>query len=141
MENQIFGKIIEAQEMRSGVSQTSGKEWASRSYLLETMDAHPRHCLFDITGKERIETIGLKVGELVTVDLDIDARQYQGKWYNSIRVWRVERVQSNPRPKGEEPVTADGERSEPSPKSEEKPSESSPQLLLEAAVPTDDLPF
>ena len=38
---------------------------------------------------ERYDNI--QVGEMVRVSFDIDAREYQGRWYNSIRAWNVDR--------------------------------------------------
>ena len=32
------------------------------------------------------------MGEELTVSFDIDARQWQDRWYNSIRAWKVERI-------------------------------------------------
>ena len=31
----------------------------------------------------------IQVGQDLTVSFDIDAREYQGRWFNSIRAWRV----------------------------------------------------
>ena len=34
----------------------------------------------------------IQMGEELTVSFDIDARQWQDRWFNSIRAWKVERV-------------------------------------------------
>lgn len=86
---EITGKIVQMLEERSGVSQRTGNPWKMQSYLLETMDQYPRHCVFEIFGEEKIAQMGIVVGQIYTVSIDIDAREYQGRWYNSIRAWRV----------------------------------------------------
>ena len=32
-----------------------------------------------------------RAGEVLTVSFDIDSREYNGRWYNDIRAWKVDR--------------------------------------------------
>ena len=41
---------------------------------------------------DKIEQFNIQMGEELTVSFDIDARQWQDRWFNSIRAWKVERV-------------------------------------------------
>ena len=36
--------------------------------------------------------MNIQLGETLTVSLDINANEYQGKWYNQVRAWKVERM-------------------------------------------------
>ena len=74
---------------RGGVSQRSGSEWKVASYVLETMEQYPRKCCFEVFGTDRIAQFNIQVGQILTVSLDIDAREYNGRWYNQIRAWKV----------------------------------------------------
>lgn len=85
---QISGKIIKVFDPRSGVSK-GGKEWKKQEFVLETQERHPRHSVFSVFGSDRIGNSPLYVGANVCVDFDIDAREYQGKWYNDVEAWRV----------------------------------------------------
>ena len=87
----ISGKIIKALEVRSGVSQRTGNKWMSQQFVIETHDQYPRHCVFSVFGEERLKQFDIKVGEELLVSFDIDAREYQGRWYNDITAWRVQR--------------------------------------------------
>lgn len=40
----------------------------------------------------QIQQFNIQVGEELNVFFDIDAREWQGRWFNSIRAWKVERV-------------------------------------------------
>ena len=40
---------------------------------------------FDIFGADKIEQFNIQMGEELTVSFDIDARQWQDRWFNSIR--------------------------------------------------------
>ena len=47
---------------------------------------------FDVFGEDKINQFNIQAGEELTVSFDIDAREWQGRWFNSIRAWKVERV-------------------------------------------------
>ncbi len=82
---------------RSGKSNRTGNEWRAGSYVLETMDQYPRKMVFDVFGADRIAQFNIQNGEVVTVSFDIDAHEYQGRWFNSIRAFRVDKnPQANP---------------------------------------------
>ena len=42
-------------------------------------------------GEERIKEFDIKVMDILTVSFDVDAREYNGRWYNTLRVWKVVR--------------------------------------------------
>ncbi|MBO4659982.1 MAG: DUF3127 domain-containing protein [Prevotella sp.] len=87
---EIQGKIIAVLPERSGVSARG--EWKAGSYVLETHDQFPRKMMFDVFGADRLAQFAIKAGEEVLVSFDIDAREYNGRWFNSIRAWNVQRV-------------------------------------------------
>ena len=89
---ELIGKIIQVLEERGGVSARTGSEWRMGSYVLETTtDRFPRKMVFEVFGADKIQQFNIQVGEMVRVSFDIDAREYQGRWYNSIRAWNVDR--------------------------------------------------
>ena len=92
---EITGKIIVALEPRSGVSNNTGNPWKMQSFVLETTtEQYPRRCVFDVFGEDRLNQFNIQVGQEYTVSFDIDAREYQGRWFNSIRAWRVSAPQA-----------------------------------------------
>ena len=85
----VVGKIIAALPPKSGTSQSTGKPWQVNAYVLQTNEQTPKNIAFDVFGAERIEQYNLKVGDMVTVSIGIDAHEYNGRWYNQIRAWNV----------------------------------------------------
>lgn len=85
----VVGKIIAALPPKSGTSQSTGKPWQVNTYVLQTNEQTPKNIAFDVFGAERVGQFNLKVGDMVTVSIDIDAHEYNGKWYNQIRAWNV----------------------------------------------------
>ena len=80
---ELQGKVIAVLPERSGVSQRG--EWKSQDYVIETHDAYPRKMVFGVFGADRISRFNIQIGQEVTVSFDIDAHEYQGRWFNNIR--------------------------------------------------------
>ena len=85
----ITGKIIAVLPTRSGTS-ARGTQWSSQTAVIETHEQYPKRVAFDVLG-DKISEFNLQVGEEVTVSFDINAREYNGKWWNSVNAWQVVR--------------------------------------------------
>lgn len=92
---ELTGKVIAVLEPRSGVSKT-GNNWKVQEYVIETHDQYPRKMCFDVFGEEKINQFNIQIGEEITVSFDVDAREWQGRWFNSIRAWKIDRVAAQP---------------------------------------------
>ena len=86
---EIKGKIIAVLTTRSGIS-ARGTQWSSQTSVIETHEQYPKRVAFDVLG-DKITEFNLQVGDEVTVSFDINAREYNGKWWNSVNAWQVVR--------------------------------------------------
>jgi len=90
----IIFKILDAV---SGKSERTGNPWMVQSFVLEVSQGdhgqYKRKQVFEIFGEDRIKAANLSVGAAVNVSFDLEAREYEGKWYNSARAWKVEHLQ------------------------------------------------
>lgn len=96
---EITGKITHILEARSGVSPRTGAAWMSQSFVIEAIEPgrqFPTRCVFDVFGEDRLRQFNIQAGETLTVNFDLDAREYNGRWFNSVRAWKVDRVQLDP---------------------------------------------
>lgn len=84
---ELQGKIIVVLPERSGTSQR-GNQWRSITYVLETQEQYPKKLAFDVTN-DKIDQLNIQVGEFLTVQFDINAREYNGRWFNSVNAWNV----------------------------------------------------
>lgn len=84
---EITGKIIAVLPTRSGTS-ARGTQWSSQTAVIETHEQYPKRVAFDVFG-DKITEFNLQVGEEVTVSFDINACEYNGKWWNSVNAWQV----------------------------------------------------
>lgn len=85
---EITGKIILALPEMSGISK-SGNAWKKREYVLETQETYPKKVHFDFFG-ERADQFPLNVGDVIKLSFDIESREFNGRWYTSIRGWKSE---------------------------------------------------
>lgn len=88
---EITGKIIAVLPANSGTSARTGNPWMSQTYVIETQGQYPKKLAFDVFGEERIKQFNIKHGEELTVRFDIDAHEYQGRYFNQIRAFNVEK--------------------------------------------------
>lgn len=89
----FIGKITFISPISSGVSQTSGKQWASLNFVVTNeQERYPKSVCFRVFGQDRINEFALKIGESVNVDFDIDAHQYNERWFNELNAWRITRI-------------------------------------------------
>lgn len=93
---EFTGKIIAILQPKGGVSKTTGNEWKAQEYVIENHDQYPRKMCFEVFGADKIAQFNIQMGEELTVSFDIDARQWQDRWFNSIRAWKVDRVTAAP---------------------------------------------
>jgi len=85
---EVTGKIILALPEMSGTSR-AGNAWKKREYVLETQETYPRKIHFDFFG-ERADQFPLNVGDIIKLSFDIESREYNGRWFTSIRGWKSE---------------------------------------------------
>lgn len=89
---EIKGTIVSVLPLQSGVSKSSGKEWKKQEYILETLDAnYPRKICFNLWGAH-IDEFGLRIGDVIDAAIELESREYQGRWYTEVRAWRCTKV-------------------------------------------------
>lgn len=144
---ELAGKVIAILEARSGVSRTTGNPWMMQDYVIETHEQFPRKMVFNVFGEDKIKQFNIQMGEEINVFFDINAREYQGRYYNDIRAWRVDRVQPGQEPNaaapGAQPFPAAGVAPQPSqPATPAQPAaQQAPAVDFTQGDATDDLPF
>ncbi len=133
------GTITVVMPAQSGVSQRSGNAWMSQEYVMEIPGQWPRHIVFRIFGEDRIKQFNIQQGEQnVTIQFDIDAHEYNGRWFNEVRCYNVLRSV------GQQPYQQQAQPSAVSPQPSQSPFP--PQVNaqgqpVQQGNGTDDLPF
>ena len=86
---EVVGKIIQVLPAQEGVGR-NGNPWRVQPYVLETLDQYPRKVHFEVFGEDRIKQNPCEMDQLVTVSFDIESREFNGRWYTSIRAWKIQ---------------------------------------------------
>jgi len=136
---ELTGKIIAVLPAQSGVSARTGNNWMSQDYVIEVPGQYPRKCLFRIFGEDRIKQFNIQQGEDLTVQFDIDAHEFNGRWFNDIRAYNVIRGQQ---PVAGAPVaTAGAPQASPFPPADGATAPFPPAQEPSSEGSADDLPF
>ena len=85
---EINGKIIERLPEKSGES--ANGTWRKQEYILETNSQYPKKVCFMAWG-EKIDQFAIKQGENLVVSVDLESREYNGRWYTDVKAWKVSR--------------------------------------------------
>lgn len=103
---EIQGRIIAVLPLREGTS--SKGAWKSQEYVIETHEQYPKKVVFNVFGEDKINQFAIKQGEELKVSFDIDAHEYNGRWFNNIRAWEVQRM-GNTNVQPTQPTTANSQ--------------------------------
>ena len=87
----LSGKVINQLPEVSGSSK-SGNSWRKQEYIIETGGQYPKKVCVSVWG-DKIEQFGLKQGEQVTLGIDVESREYNGRWYTEVKAYKVDRSQ------------------------------------------------
>jgi hypothetical protein len=78
---------------RSGKTK-DGKDWAIFNFLMETKGKYPKMVSLDAWNANAEVAKGMKEGDLIEVTYEAEARGYNEKWYNSLKVVKLELLES-----------------------------------------------
>lgn len=86
---ELEGKITAILPAQSGTSARG--EWARQDFVIEYMDgSFPTSVCFSAWGRDKVQELSAhKVGDTVKVSFNIRGREYNGRWFNDLRIWRI----------------------------------------------------
>jgi hypothetical protein len=85
---ELTGKIIQLLPEQSG--QSARGPWRKQEYILETDGQYPKKVCFMAWG-DKIDEFKIKEGEELTVSINIESREYNGRWYTDVKAWKIQR--------------------------------------------------
>ena len=86
---ELEGKIKTKLPAQGGTSARG--TWTRQDFVVEYQDGnYPSEACFSAWGQERVDELArFKEGDAVKVSFNVRAREYGGRWYNDLRVWRL----------------------------------------------------
>lgn len=92
---EIQGKIIQVYPEKTGTGKTTGNLWRTQEFVVETQEQYPKKCCLQVMN-DNVERFSLKEGMEVRVKFDINAREWEGRYFNTLTAWDI--VVLNPQP-------------------------------------------
>ena len=91
---ELEGKIKTKLPVQSGTSARGS--WARQDFVIEYQDGnYPAEACFSAWGQDKVDDLArFQEGAPVKVSFNIKAREYNGRWYNDLRVWRISAPQA-----------------------------------------------
>ena len=134
------GRVKQILPLRSGVSQRTGNEWKALPFVFEyyehDTDRYPDSVLLETFDDKVIEH--LKEGMEVRCGFSHRTREYEGKIYNEVRLYKIESVKGTQQP-------AQAQNEAPQAANSPQPNNNPPGFERPATSPengdSDDLPF
>lgn len=88
---ELSGKVIKILPEQSGQGQKG--TWRKQEYIIETQGQYPKKISLAVWG-ERIDQFNLQEGNLINAKIDIESREYNGRWYTDVKAWQVDKQES-----------------------------------------------
>ena len=87
---EIEGKIVRKLNVQNGVSARGN--WAKQEFIVEYQEGNfPSQICFNVWGEDKVKDLEkFQVGDKVKIAFNLSSREYNGRWYNDIRAWRIE---------------------------------------------------
>ena len=98
---ELKGKVIQVIPEKSGTSARGA--WRKQEYIIELPGDYPKQVCFMVWG-DKIDQFQIEEGQELTAHVDLESREYNGRWYTDVKAWRVERAEQ---PGHEPPHPAD----------------------------------
>ena len=83
---QLTAKLVQVLPAQTG--QGKNGEWKKQDIVVETDGQYPKKVCVSVWG-DKLNHLKLEPGEVLTIDFDVESREYNGKWYTDVKAWRV----------------------------------------------------
>lgn len=83
---EIQGRLIQICAPITGEGRNG--QWKRQDFVIETQTQYPRKVCFTVNG-DKIDVSGLQEGQDITVSINIESREYNGRYFTDIRAWRI----------------------------------------------------
>ena len=92
---EIKGKLTAKLPEQRGTSK-AGKDWVKQDFVIETNDKFPKSVCIGVMGEDKIKLLSnVAIGEDLTCSINIESREYNGKYYTSVNAWKIELNERN----------------------------------------------
>ena len=91
---EITGKVVRLGGLTEGTSAKG--PWRKQDLIIETDEQYPKTVCLTCWTNQIDEVQRMVPGQMIKAQIDISSREFNGKWYTDVRVWRFEPVAATP---------------------------------------------
>ena len=123
---EIEGTLVQKLPVQSGSSARG--PWTKQEFILEYPDGNfTAKACFLAWGQDKVQDLGkYQVGDKVKVSFNLKSREYNGRWYNDLQIWKIA-------PAGAQPAA-------PAPAPQAQPAPQAPAWAQAPAPTLEDMP-
>ncbi|MEA3448852.1 MAG: DUF3127 domain-containing protein [Bacteroidota bacterium] len=89
---EISGKLLQINDPVTGESARG--PWKKQELIIETEEQFPRKvCL--LNWNDKVDITGLKPNDQIKASINIESREFKGRWFTDVKVWKIEPVDKN----------------------------------------------
>jgi hypothetical protein len=86
---EIKGKVIQLLPLQNGMGKKG--PWKKQEFIIETEGQYPKKVCLSAWG-DKVDQFNVLAGDRVTVSIELESREYNGRWYTEARAWRLEKT-------------------------------------------------
>ena len=87
---EIIGKVVRLGNLLEG--QSARGPWRKQDLIIETEEQYPRTVCLTCWTNQIEEIQKFAPGQTIKAQIEISSREFNGKWYTDVRVWRFDPV-------------------------------------------------
>lgn len=84
---ELSGSIIQVLPLQTGEGRNG--PWKKQDFIIETESQYPKKVCVSVWG-DKIDGNLIQVGNAVTASIEVESREYNGRWYTDVRAWRLD---------------------------------------------------
>jgi hypothetical protein len=88
----ITGKVVQLGQRQTG--QGKNGTWVKQDLIIETEEQFPKKVCLTCWGDKAEEATTFKPGEQIKASINVESREYNGRWYTDLKPWRFDRINS-----------------------------------------------
>lgn len=138
---ELEGKIKTKLPAQGGTSARGA--WTRQDFVVEYQDGNfPAEACFSAWGQERVDELSrYNEGDAVKVSFNVRAREYGGRWYNDLRVWRLAAAGAPQAQAAPQAAPYAAPQPAPQPQAPAAPAPTIDDMPIDLGTGEDDLPF
>lgn len=93
---EVKGKIYKVNPVQSGESKNG--LWKKQEVVIETDGGKYPKKVCVVFWTDLVNAANFQEGSEISVEADVESREYNGKWYTDVKAWRINKTEQTAKP-------------------------------------------